>query len=727
MRSNNNFSRVTISLAIIFFCAILTWVGCKKEKGDDTIELESVEFLSEDLPENNRMEEGESKKFYVQILPESLDTATVYWNSSNKTIASVDSKGRVYALREGTTTISATVLGKTVEVQIEVIKVQIKSIYLPDTFKIRYNQTDSLPIGLNPEVASFCSINLASENAEVAKITQKEEDCSFQVTGVEAGTSCIVASFKNVDGEKIEKKCIVEVYKKAINAFNLDKETINMFPNKTAVLTATLDLTESDYTINSLWDEAIIKSSDTNIATITKGEKKDGSIVFSINSKEEGTATITITLGGITKTCTVTVKQTYPSSISLWVLNEYNNQIHKATLTKEETINIFFSPKNLTDLYGIEFSNVIWSSSNSSIAKINSVATNDAGTPYCNVVGLADGTATITATLNRGNLQALTATFEIVVDNSLKSIELSNDKIEASSKSGIIGTLSIRRGETEKITYTVTPTLADVSNLSLNFESIPTTDELKTYGSAYGVIDYTFNKPTNTITVTGRNVGECKITLSCGTYTTNTLIIKVYDDSLVDFGLPSGALWGANALHLYKSCYQTLDYSLYLEDGESYSFKCANYDPVVRGYINTKYDGLLCTPSFSDFSEIVSNTYCKAYGSISFDSNDEYFAIYKKGDKEKYILMKDGKMYFTSDCYAYTTTKEGETCDYRYYNYYQYYAKITSSKELGIGGTHTIEWNTYIKVKSEGWTGFQKQGSGTSGEYGYYWPIKKSE
>lgn len=206
MRSNYNFSRVTVSLAIIFFCAILTWVGCKKEKGDDTIELESVEFLSEDLPENNRMEEGESKKFYVQILPESLDTATIYWNSSNKTIASVDSKGRVYALREGTTTISATVLGKTIEVQIDVIKVQIKSIYLPDTFKIRYNQTDSLPIGLNPEVASFCSINLASENAEVAKITQKEEDCSFQVTGVEAGTSCIVASFKNVDGEKIEKK-----------------------------------------------------------------------------------------------------------------------------------------------------------------------------------------------------------------------------------------------------------------------------------------------------------------------------------------------------------------------------------------------------------------------------------------------------------------------------------------------------------------------------------------
>ncbi len=724
MRSNYNFSRVTISLAIIFFCAILAWVGCKKEKSDDTIELESVEFISEDLPENNRMEEGQSKKFYVQILPESLDTAAVYWNSSNKTIASVDSKGRVYALREGTTTISATVLGKTVEVQIEVIKVQIKSIYLPDTFKIRYNQTDSLPIGLNPEVASFCSINLASENAEVAKITQKEEDCSFQVTGVEAGTSCIVASFKNVDGEKIEKKCIVEVYKKAINAFNLDKETMNMFPNKTAELTATLDLAESDYTINSLWDEAIIKSSDTNIATITKGEKRDGSIVFSINSKEEGTATLTITLGGITKTCTVTVKQTYPSAISLWVLNEYGNEIHKATLTKEETINIFFSPNNLTDLYGIEFSNVIWSSSNSSIAKINSVATNAAGTPYCNVVGLADGTATITATLNRGNLQALTATFEIVVDNSLKSIELSNDKIEASSESGIIGTLSIRRGETEKITYTVTPTKADVSNLSLNFESIPTADELKTYGSAYGVIDYTFNKPTNTITVTGRNVGECKITLSCGTYTTNTLIIKVYDDSFVDFGLPSGALWGANALHLYKSCYQI---SVSLEDGEKYSFKCANDDPVVRGYINTKYSDLLCTPSFSDFSEIISNTYCKAYGSISFDKSEEYFAIYKKGDKEKYVLMKGPQVkYFSSDCiYVYTYRKSESGTEYKDYTYYQYYAKITDSGQLGNGGTHTIKYDTYFKPS--GWGAFKEYTSGTSGELGYYWPIKKSK
>lgn len=724
MRSNYNFSRVTISLAIIFFCAILTWVGCKKEKGDDTIELESVEFLSEDLPENNRMEEGESKKFYVQILPESLDTATIYWNSSNKTIASVDSKGRVYALREGTTTISATVLGKTIEVQIDVIKVQIKSIYLPDTFKIRYNQTDSLPIGLNPEVASFCSINLASENAEVAKITQKEEDCSFQVTGVEAGTSCIVASFKNVDGEKIEKKCIVEVYKKAINAFNLDKETMNMFPNKTAELTATLDLAESDYTINSLWDEAIIKSSDTNIATITKGEKKDGSIVFSINSKEEGTATITIKLGGITKTCTVTVKQTYPSSISLWVLNEYNKQIHEATLTKEETINIFFSPNNLTDLYGIEFSNVIWSSSNSSIAKINSVATNDAGTPYCNVVGLADGTATITATLNRGNLQALTATFEIVVDNSLKSIELSNDKIEASSKSGIIGTLSIRRGETEKITYTVTPTKADVSNLSLNFESIPTTDELKTYGSAYGVIDYTFNKPTNTITVTGRNVGECKITLSCGTYTTNTLIIKVYDDSFVDFGLPSGALWGANALHLYKSCYQLTYFKCFEEDidSKSFSFKCANDDPVVRGYINTQYSSLLCTPSSSDFSEIVSNTYCKAYGSISFDSGKEYFAIYKKGDKEKYVLLEGTNVkYFTSDyIYTYKTDSDSKS-----YSYTQYYATIKNGGILANFGTYEIA--SQYAYKPDGWTTFLYYDVHTSGEYGYYWPIKKSK
>lgn len=281
MRSKNNFSRVAVGLAIIFFCTILAWVGCKKEKGDETtIELESVEFLSENLPENNRMEEGESQKFYVQILPESMDTAAVYWNSSNKNVASVDSKGRVYALREGATTISATVLDKTIEVQIEVIKVQIKSIYLPDTFKIRYNQTDSLPIGLNPDVASFCSIDLASENTEIATITQKEEDCSFQVTGAKAGTARIVASFKNIDGEKIKKECIVEVWKKAINAFNLDKTTMNMFPDKTADLTATLDIAESDYTINSLWDEAIIKSSDTNIATITKKEKKDGSIVF---------------------------------------------------------------------------------------------------------------------------------------------------------------------------------------------------------------------------------------------------------------------------------------------------------------------------------------------------------------------------------------------------------------------------------------------------------------
>ncbi len=735
MRSKNNFSRVAVGLAIIFFCTILAWVGCKKEKGDETtIELESVEFLSENLPENNRMEEGESQKFYVQILPESMDTAAVYWNSSNKNVASVDSKGRVYALREGTTTISATVLDKTIEVQIEVIKVQIKSIYLPDTFKIRYNQTDSLPIGLNPDVASFCSIDLTSENAEIATITQKEEDCSFQVTGAKAGTARIVASFKNIDGEKIKKECIVEVWKKAINAFNLDKTTMNMFPDKTADLTATLDIAESDYTINSLWDEAIIKSSDTNIATITKKEKKDGSIVFSINSKEEGTATITITLGGVTETCTVTVKQTYPSSISIWVKNEYNNEIHNATLTKEDTVNIFFSPGNLTDLYGLELSNVIWSSSNSSVAKINSISTNADGNLYCNVVGLADGTATITATLNRGKSQALTATFEIVVDNSLKSITLSNDKIEDSSKSGIIGTLSIRRGETEKITYTINPTKADVSNLSLNFESIPTTDELKTYGSAYGVIDYTINKPANTITITGRNVGECKIALSCGTYTTDVLLIKVYDDSFVDFGLPSGALWGANALHLYKSCYQVVQ-SLGLESGETYSFKCTyNDDPVTKGY-QYKFRNT-CTPSFSDFMEILSNTYCKVYGSISFDSSTEYYAIYKKGDKEKYVLLKGpfnmnsqfgtiSPMYFSSDIiYTITNSKSGSD-EYIDYKYIQYYAKITNSGQFGVGGIHTIKYETKRKLKGQ--EDFHPYMNSTSSEYGYYWPIKKSE
>ena len=89
-----------------------TWISAQTANGEydsiyinvvKKVEVEKVQFSSEEVT----LEKGESKKLTVNISPSDAKNATLEWKSNDTSIATVDKYGKVTAVKEGETWISA--------------------------------------------------------------------------------------------------------------------------------------------------------------------------------------------------------------------------------------------------------------------------------------------------------------------------------------------------------------------------------------------------------------------------------------------------------------------------------------------------------------------------------------------------------------------------------------------------------------------------------------------
>lgn len=358
---------------------------------------------------------GDHATLKAKVSPADATDQSVKWTTSNEKVATVNSSGKVTAVGAGQAVITVTTNDGnntakcTVDVKQPVISVTGVSL-TSTSLNMVVGQETTLIATVSPHNATDPSVTWKSSNSSVATVN------NGKVTAVGEGNATIIVTTN--DGGKTAA-CTVSVKAKTINVtgVSLNLSSWSGFIGNNVPLTATV--TPSNATDKSLtWS-----SSNTTVATVDK----DG-VVRTVGL---GEAVITVKTkdGGYTASCSFKVQ---PKTISVTGVSlnvNYWTGIVDDTLQLTATI----TPSNATD------TGVTWSSSNNSVATVNSNG---------KVRAVGAGNATITVKTNDGGY---TATCVVVI--SPKIINVTGVTLNTYSWSGYID-------DSIQLTATVNPSNA---------------------------------------------------------------------------------------------------------------------------------------------------------------------------------------------------------------------------------------------------------------------------
>ena len=275
---------------------------------------------------------GQTCALKTDVTP--VDAYTTYsWSSTEKTVATVNSNGKITAKKVGTATIKV----KTINGQVATCKVTVKpapeSVALNKTSVIMgVKQTCNLTATLTPNNSvTYCT--WTSSDKTIATVTS-----TGKVTAKKVGK--VTITVKTSNGKTAN--CVITV-KKAPDSIALNKTSATLGVKQTCNLTVALS-PDNSATYCS-WS-----SSDKTIATVTSTGK--------VTAKKVGTVTIMVKASnGKTATCIITVKKA-PTDIAL------NKTATTIKVGQTETLKATLTPSN-----SVTYCN--WSSSDKTIATVN--------------------------------------------------------------------------------------------------------------------------------------------------------------------------------------------------------------------------------------------------------------------------------------------------------------------------------------------------------------------
>ena len=322
------------------------------------------------------VKKGKTLTLTPTVYPSSLTDKSVTWKSSDESIATVTSEGKVKGIKYGTATITctsnATGLSTTCKVTVGLVKLD------KSNATIEKGTTLTLKPTVYPSTLEDKSVTWKSSDKTVATVSS-----SGKVKGIKAGTATITCTSVATG---LSATCKVTVINGTVT---LNKTETFIEKGKTTTLKATL-------TPTTLEDMSVTwTSSDKTVATVSSSGKVKG--------VGYGTATITCTsvATGVSATCQVTIGKV--------VLNTPEFTLRKTrTLTLVATL----YPTTLTD------KSVTWKSSDTKVATVSSSG---------KVKGVGAGTATITCTSNATGLKG-TCTVTVLAVSESRSIEGDDDE-----------------------------------------------------------------------------------------------------------------------------------------------------------------------------------------------------------------------------------------------------------------------------------------------------------
>ena len=308
-----------------------------------------------------------SEKLTSNVSPSNASNKDVTWRSSNNSVATVDSNGKITAKKIGTTIITVSSSGYTSTCTVNVVDtIELKGITInKTTLRLKEKNSETLKITFNPSNATNKKITWKSSNSNIATV-----DNNGTVKAIKPGSATITA-VSNDGGYVATSKVTVEALSKKVTGVSLDKKEIQLVAGEEGTLKATINPSYAENK-NIKWE-----SSNEKVATV-----KDGVI----SAKRKGTAEIKVITedGEKEAICKVTVTSPPIKSISF---KEKEKTIYVGNTENLLTVN---EPTNS------EIDNPIWTSSDEKVVKVENGK----------ITGLKVGESTITVSNKDKTIQA---------------------------------------------------------------------------------------------------------------------------------------------------------------------------------------------------------------------------------------------------------------------------------------------------------------------------------
>lgn len=323
------------------------------------------------------MNVGQTTTLKVKKVSPSNASKSVKYSTSKKSVATVDSKGKIKAKAAGTATITVTSKSNSkVKATCKVtVKQPVKEIRISKSvLAVQKGKTVNIKATVKPKNASNKKLKYKTSNKKIATVNSKGK-----VKAIKNGTVTITVTA--ADGSKKKATCKVGVYTAKIKKATVSpsKKTLNV--GKTVTLKTK---------IKSPSKGAV------NLFTWTSSNKKVASVDAKgkVKALKAGTATITGTAADGSKkkvTCKITVKQ----PVKKVTITPSSAQV---TEGQKVTLKVNVSPANASN------KKVTWKSNNTSIATVDGNGV---------VTGKKAGNATITATAADGSGKSASATVNV--------------------------------------------------------------------------------------------------------------------------------------------------------------------------------------------------------------------------------------------------------------------------------------------------------------------------
>jgi trimeric autotransporter adhesin len=289
---------------------------------------------------------------------------SVSWSSANTAIATVSDSGVMKAIAAGTTTVTATVDGKSGSAAVTVTNVPVASVAVqPQNANLAQGSSVQFVATVkdaNGTVVTDRVVVWTSSNDAVASVSP-----GGVVTGKAAGTATITATSEGVSGSSA---VTITATVAAVASVTVDPPTASVSIGQTTTLAATV----KDASGNVLTGRSVTWStSNSGVATVSSSGEVTGvsagsTTITATSEGKSGTATVTV----VVPVASVTVQ---PTSKTIGV----GQTVTLVATTKDASGNVL-TGRTIT-----------WSSSSPAVASVSSGGV---------VTGVGGGTATITAT-----------------------------------------------------------------------------------------------------------------------------------------------------------------------------------------------------------------------------------------------------------------------------------------------------------------------------------------
>ena len=290
--------------------------SCKVEvvkAAEATVSVDSIELDQYSIT----LEKGATKTLTATILPADATNKEISWISGDSEIVTVDDKGNVTALKEGSTIVVVTAKdgGKMAICKVEVPADAEQTIAVQNITFTKVNvdmypgDTEKLEVVIFPDNATNKEITWQSSDSKVVTVEQ-----DGTIKAVAAGAAQIIAV--TADGGKIAT-CNVTVKTRTTEAQVIPVSSIQVTPTeKTLALKKSVNLKVQVLPVNATDKTVTYTSNNTNVAKVSATGKvtavAPGQAVITVSSKNQVKATVIIQVkpGKVTKIKKKSIKTT---------------------------------------------------------------------------------------------------------------------------------------------------------------------------------------------------------------------------------------------------------------------------------------------------------------------------------------------------------------------------------------------------------------------------------